>query len=190
MIKIIIFFITTRYLPCKNSGPFWAGAALGQFLERSRKKVLKKIESKVKIKYNESELNMIDYSIAKNLDKRGYMQYYISLIKARHPLISSFWPNNDYNSMIIKICLFFFSFALAFIVNSLFFTDETMHKIYEDEGIFNFIYNLPKIIYSTLISTIIEFLIKKLALSQESILYIKQEKEKISKNKKNSKLAK
>ena len=81
-------------------------------------------------------------------------------------------------------------------VNSLFFTDETMHKILEDEGIFNIVYNLPKIIYSTLISTFIGILIKILALSQDSILAIKKEKaekkiknavlrDKISKTKKN-----
>ena len=145
--------------------------------------------------YNESELNMMDFPNAKNFDKRSFIQYYFSLIKTRHPLISSFLQNNDYNSMIIKICLFFFSFALAFVLNSLFFTDETMHKILEDEGIFNFIYNIPKIIYSTLISIFINIIIKKLALSQESILVIKQEKEKIKKinskkNPRNSKIVK
>ena len=104
------------------------------------------------------------------------MDYYISLIKTKHPLISSFIPNNDYNSTSIKICLFFFSFALSLMINSLFFTDETMHKIVQDEGIFNFIYNLPKIIYSTLISIIIDLILKKLALSEDSILKIKKTK--------------
>ena len=129
-----------------------------------------------KINIGESELNIIDYSEAKKIDKRNYLEYYFSLIKTRHPLISAFYPNNDYNSMVIKICLFFFNFSLSLVINSLFFTDETMHKIYIDEGIFNFIYNLPKILYSTLISTIIDILIKKLALSEESILDLKKEK--------------
>ena len=61
-------------------------------------------------------------------------------------------------------------------INSLFFTDETMHKIVQDEGIFNFIYNLPKIIYSTLISIIIDTILKQLALSENSILKIKKTK--------------
>ena len=128
------------------------------------------------VKYDESELNVIDYKEAKKLDKRGYIEYYCSLIKTRHPLISSIIPNNDNNSLIIKICLFLFSFALALMFNSLFFTDETMHKILEDEGIFNIVYNLPKIIYSSFITTSIDILIKMLALSQDSILAIKKEK--------------
>ena len=32
-----------------------------------------------------------------------------------------------------------------------------MHKIIEDEGIFNFVYNLPITIYSTIISFVINF---------------------------------
>ena len=127
-------------------------------------------------KYNDSELNLFDYINAQRFDKRGYVDYYFSLIKRRHPPISSFYPNDGYNSMSIKICLFFFPFALSLVVNSLFFTDETMHKIYEDKGIFNFVYNLPKIIYSTIISTIIEILFNKLALSENSINEIREEK--------------
>ena len=133
-------------------------------------------KDKIDIKYNDTELNIYEYSIAQKNDKRGYIQCYISLLKTRHPLLSSFIPNNDYNSMSIKICLFFFSFALNFFVNALFFTDETMHKIIEDEGVFNFVYNLPKTIYSTIISFTINFIIKKLALSENTILSIRRKK--------------
>ena len=51
-----------------------------------------------------------------------------------------------------------------------------MHKIYEDEGDYNFIYQLPQIIYSILICIIINYLLQWLALSQNSILEIKKEK--------------
>ena len=56
------------------------------------------------------------------------------------------------------------------------FTDETMHKIVEDQGVFNFVYNIPKTIYSTIISFGISFIIKKLALSQNAILEISRKK--------------
>mgnify|MGYP003571346207 CR=1 FL=1 len=57
-------------------------------------------------------------------------------------IIILFYPNEDYNSNIIKLCLF--SFVLYYTINALFFNDSTKHKIYEDESIFNFIYLLPK----------------------------------------------
>ena len=51
-----------------------------------------------------------------------------------------------------------------------------MHKIYVDEGYYNFIYQLPQIIYSSVISIIINNLIKFLSLSQSKIVSFKQEK--------------
>ena len=46
---------------------------------------------------------------------------------------------------------------------------------YEDEGIFNFIYSIPNIIYSLIISSIINILISKLSLSDENIIELKKE---------------
>lgn len=139
------------------------------------KKRKKRDDAENEIIYGDSELNSMDYLQAKVLDKRNYIEIYFSLIKTDHLLISSIIPNKDFNSMTIKICLFLFSFSLSFVLNTLFFTDKTIHKIYEDEGDFNFIYNLPNIIYSTIISTLINFIIKKLALTGGSILNIKNE---------------
>ena len=51
-----------------------------------------------------------------------------------------------------------------------------MHVIYEDKGKFNFIYQISQIIYSSLISGIITFLLKYLALTEKTILSVKEEK--------------
>ena len=90
------------------------------------------------------EMNSLNYDEALKLDHRNYFQYYISLLKFNHPLMLSFAPFNDYNSKIIKIFLFFFSFCLDFTINVLFFTDDTIHKIYQDKGAFNFLYKYHK----------------------------------------------
>ena len=58
-------------------------------------------------------------------------------------------------------------------MNALFFNDKTMHKIYEDKGSFDLIYQLPQIIYSSIISGIFKFLLTKLALSEGLILNFK-----------------
>ena len=49
-----------------------------------------------------------------------------------------------------------------------------MHKIYLDEGDFNFIYQIPQILYSSLVSGIINIFLKLLALTGEKIIKIKQ----------------
>ena len=95
------------------------------------------------------------------------------IIKNKSEIVFTFFYSSDYNSKIIKIDLFIVGFALFFAMNALFFSDRTMHKIYEDKGSFNFIYQLPQIIYSSIISGIFKFLLTKLALSEELILNFK-----------------
>ena len=126
--------------------------------------------------YNDYELNNLSYKEALKIDKRTYSQYYLSLLKLRHLLIFTFYTYDDYNSKIIKICLFFFLFALYFIVNALFFSDSTIHKIYTDQGNFNLIYQIPQILYSSIISNFIDFIITYLSLTGKQILEIKKEK--------------
>ena len=99
-------------------------------------------------------------------------------MKNNHPLTFSFLPLNDYNAQIIKLFLFFFSLTLDFTINTLFFTDDTMHKIYEDKGRYNFLYQIHQIIYSTIISRFIDSIIRIFALSQDNIIELKREQEK------------
>ena len=103
------------------------------------------------------------------------MSILLFLLKYNHPISFSFACYNDYNIKIIKNFLYFFSFCLDFTINALFFTDETIHKIYQDKGKYNFLYQIPQILYSTLISKFFDILIKNLGLSQDIITSLKQE---------------
>ena len=124
--------------------------------------------------YNEYELNNLEYKEALKIDKRNYFQNYISLLKKRNLLIFTFYTKNDYNSRYIKICTFFFSFVLYFTINAFFFNDATMHKIYKDQGNFDFIYQIPQILYSLIISVVINDIITALSLSEKNIISIKR----------------
>ena len=87
-------------------------------------------------------MNSLEYEKAIELDKRTYFQYYLSLIKKKHLILFTFIPTNDYNVITLKISLFIVSFSLYLTINTFFFNDDTMHKIYEDKGDFNFLYQL------------------------------------------------
>ena len=141
----------------------------------------KKIQNKLKkdIKLNDYEMNDLSYNNALLLDKRGYWELYFSLLRMKHLLIFTFYTSSDYNSKIIKITLFFFSFALFYTINTLFFTDSTMHKFYESQGNFKLIYQIPQILYSTLITTPINKIINYFSLSEKDILKFKSEKKDI-----------
>ena len=136
------------------------------------------IFNKKSLELKDFEINSLDNEEMIKSGHRSFFEYYISLLKYNHPFSFSFATFSDYNSRIIKIFLFFFSFSLDFTINTLFFNDDTMHKIKEDKGKFNFLYQLPQIFYSTLISKIIDTVIKILALSQDDIVELKKEKEK------------
>ena len=126
---------------------------------------------------NDQELNTLDYDNALILDKRTYLQYYCSLLKKKHLIIFTFIPNNDYNLQYIKIILFLLSFSLYFSINGFFFTDETMHQIYKDSGMVNYVKQLAAIIYSSIIPAIINIILKILSLSENSILKLKNQKD-------------
>ena len=130
--------------------------------------------------FNDEEKNNLPYKLALKYDKRSFIEFYISLLKTNHNLIFSFFYDGDYNSRIIKIDLFLVDFCIFFTVNALFFNDDTMHKIYEDKGKFNFIYQLPQIIYSSLISFVLNIILKLLALSESNILSFKKNKTKVN----------
>ena len=129
-----------------------------------------------KYTYNDYELNNLNYNQALKLDKRSFIKYYMSLLKTKHLIIFTFYTSSDYNSKIIKIVLFLFSFALYLTINTLFFDDATLHKIYEDQGEFNFIYQIPKILYSTIISSMIKVITTYFSLTENKIVEIKNEK--------------
>ena len=150
------------------------------------KKVIKKI--KRILEYNDDEINSLPYDLALEYDKRSYCQYYISLIKTKHNFFFSFIYYRDYNSKIIKIDLFFIGFTINYTINALFYNDDTMHNIYINKGSFDIEYQLPKIVYSSLIGIILETFMKMLALSNDDIIEFKQNKKNKNVNKSGNKL--
>ena len=141
-----------------------------------KKEIITKAKEVMKLNYE--EINKLPYELALKQDKRTFCQYYLSLLQTRHILIFSFYYSKDYNSKIIKIDLFFISFIIFYTINALFFTEGTLHKIYEDEGSYNFVYQLPQIIYSSLISSVFNVLLRLFALSENDILDLKKDKTK------------
>ena len=127
--------------------------------------------------YTDDEINDLSYDLALQNDKRTFCQFYISLIKTKHEFIFAFFYNKDYNSKIIKIDLFFFSFTLNYTVNGFFFNDSTMHNVYESEGLFDFEYQLPIIFYSSCISMFLGALVQMLGLSNDTIIDFKKNKD-------------
>ena len=128
---------------------------------------------------NIQELNNLDYYTAILIDKRSFFQYYCGLIRKKQLIIYAFIPIEDYNLFTLKISFFLLSFSLYLCVNAFFFNDNTMHQLYTGKN--DLLVHIPIIIYSFLISSVVNTLLKQLSLSENSILSIKiQKKMKVS----------
>ena len=152
-----------------------------RFIVANSEKRISGMESKSKneeiLSLNDEEMNTLIYEKAIELDKRTYFQYFISLVKKKQLILFTFLPANDYNITANKMLLFIISLSLYSTINGFFFNDDTMHRIYKDNGNYNIIYQIPLILYSSVIPSLINLILKTLALSEKSILTLKQEKE-------------
>ena len=128
-------------------------------------------------------LNLLPYNLALEYDKRSYCAYYISLLKTKQSLLNAFFNNSDYDPRIIKIDLFLIEFSIDYIVNALFYNDDTMHNIYKSKGQFDLEVQIPIVVYSSLISMVLNTPLQSLALSNDAIIDFKQNKSKINLNK-------
>ena len=124
-------------------------------------------------KYSDEEKNILSYKLAIEYDKRSFFIYYVSLLKSKHNLINLFINKKDYNSKIIQFDLFFIGFTIYYAVNTSFYNDETIFKVYESNGIYTLKHQILNILYSSLISMVLNIFLKILSLSNDLILNYK-----------------
>ena len=153
----------------------------------SKNKFIKKRDKKninnINIYTNEI-INNLDYNKSILIDHRNFFIIYYSFLEYSQLIIFTFFTKTDYNIREVKISLFIFSFIIFLTFNTLFFTDESMSHIYKKGGSFDFIYNLPKTIFSSICCGVTNFILKYLSLTQKDISLLNQlknEKEKIDK---------
>ena len=125
--------------------------------------------------FNHFELNTMDYMNAINYDKRTFCQYYGALIRIKHPLLFGLCPMNDYNSMIIKLCIFLLSFDIYYVVNFIFFDENAIHVLYENGGKFDIIYFLPSIAISFGVCNIITIILKYIFLTERNVVQVRKQ---------------
>ena len=119
------------------------------------------------------ELNNLEFDQAKKKDNRNFIAIYWSLLKREHLIIFTFITKDDHNIKFVKYATFIFLLCSDMAMNIFFFSDETMHKMFLDYGKFNFIQQIPQIVYSTLVSQLIETLLCYLCLTDKHYYQIK-----------------
>ena len=106
----------------------------------------------------EEELNDLNYKYALLIDDRKSANYYWSLLKKKNRIISIFLNREDYNIISMKISIFIVTFNLSFTVNALFYNDEEINKVNQNNGEYDISNEISRVLYSAIISTILSFL--------------------------------
>ena len=101
------------------------------------------------------------------------MEIYWSILKREHLIIFTFIYRNDHNISLVKYSRLIFFICTDMALNVFFFADETMHKMFLDYGRYNFIQQIPQIIYSTITSQLIEIFLCYLSLTDKYFYQIK-----------------
>ena len=126
---------------------------------------------------SQSEIQSLDYKYALKIDNRNSGDYYFSLLKEKNKLISIFLNKGDFNIQAVKLALFIFNFNLSLTTNALFFNDDAIHQINQDEGSFNLKTQISIVLFSAIISTGIGFIVEFFAQSNKSILNLRNKKD-------------
>ena len=122
--------------------------------------------------YSDFELNQLRYKEATKSDKRTFLQLYWAILKRNH-LIISFISCNDYNLLSIKLTRFIFFIASIMALNAFFFSDDSMHKLFLNYGKYDFVQQIPKIIYTIIITQLLELFLCFLSFTDKYFYRIK-----------------
>jgi hypothetical protein len=131
---------------------------------------------KIDVKFSDEELNFAEYEEAKVQDKRGFIQYYWSLLKLKQLFIFTFYTSNDHNLRIIKIALFILFLSFYFAFTALFFNDNIMRQIYIYKGNTDAAVHIPNIILSSICCLIMNLIVRFISLSERDIMKVAREK--------------
>jgi len=152
-------------------------------LKKETLKIKKKIDNEEKKEYDDFELNELEYIEAIKYDKRSLWQMYWATLKREHLIIFTFINCKDYNLLYIKLTRFVTLMAGDMALNAFFFSDKSMHKLFLNYGKYDFFQQIPQIVYSTIISQLIEVFLCFLSLTDKHIYQIKSVLKTISKAK-------
>ena len=131
-----------------------------------------KAENKDELSYY--ELNNLEYEDSIKLEHRKFFQIYFSILTREHLILFTFFSFNDFNLLSIKFSRFIFLVCTDMALNVFFFSDDTMDKIFLTYGKYDFIQKIPQMIYTVIISQLLEVLLCFLSLTDKYIYQIKR----------------
>ena len=135
----------------------------------------------------ENELDELDYDYYRLIEDRKWYQKIWSHLKLNSDFLSTFliyYSKKDYRIYPLKIIIYFNSIFISLFTSICFYHDETMHKIYEENGNYNFGYKIPLIIIADIASNLGYALFEVLLIDiQEKLIELKKNMDETERNK-------
>ena len=133
-----------------------------QEIENKRKKI-------EELKY---DLGQLSFEEALIFDNRTIKQKYWDYLLQSQLILSHFYADLILELRYIKIIILMINFSLQFFFNCFFYTDEYISDVYHRNAVISFFSDLPKVIYSILVSFIINTLLKALSYYKDDLITI------------------
>ena len=109
------------------------------------------------------ELNRIPYSQALRIDDRNFFETFVSFLFNEIEIIKIFYYRSPYEHISIPLSLYVFELCVDLTFNCLLFTDDVVSQKYHHNGSLKFFTSLGLSFMSNIISSVIVFIIGKLA---------------------------
>jgi len=122
------------------------------------------------------ELNNLEYEDSIKKDNRTFLQIYLSILRREHLILFTFFSWNDYNILAVKFTRFIFLVCTDMALNVFFFSDDSMNKIFLTYGKYDFIQKIPQMVYTVIVSQLLELLLCFLSLTDKYVYQIKNMK--------------
>ena len=147
-------------------------------LEKENKKNIKKFKNQRKNNYlySRQEFLFMDYEEAIKKEIKFSDIYYTYLIENNF-ILNTINSDSFINLNTIKINYLLFRTELILAFNSLFYSDKYISQVFENNGKLDFLYSLPKSIYSTLMTILISIALKFLLNNKKEIINLIQNKD-------------
>ena len=111
----------------------------------------------------ENEMNDIPFRQALRIDKRSLFQIFISIITKEIEILNLYFYRNQYSHFSLTISIYLLESLLDLTMNFLLYSDDVVSEKYNNNGELSTITSLTLSIISNIVSSIIVFIISKLA---------------------------
>ena len=130
-----------------------------------------KLEGKTK-KYDENELDELEFEDAVIFDKRKFCRIFWFALKQKHILIYTFCNKDSYKPFAIRLSIVLFSFLFYFIINGFLYNETYIStKLTTEEKTLSDYFNsyVERIVYTSLVGGLISFIISVLFNTEKKI---------------------